>query len=295
METSEKIPTFLEQSGWWLSSIQTRKRDPIKPSSAAQFKSHLNTLLPKIGAVPLNEVNNKTLRELVPKLAGSPKTIQCLLGTVKSVVASAQDDDGQSIYKIKWNNSFIDCPDVGRQKTPMFTSEQIADIISKGNSEAILYKLAAGSGLRIGELLALEPRHFSGRTLKIEQSLWGNIVQTPKTQNGFREVDLPVSLADQLKDYLQSHATGFIFEEPHNYSGALIKLHGILESLQIPQTGFHAFRRFRKTHLGKTHVPRDLIKFWLGHGDEDVTDKYDKIENDLEFRLAEAERAGLGF
>jgi len=290
-----KTPTFQEQSDAWLTYSQNRKRDPIKPSSATQFRSHLRFLNARIGGLPLPEVNNRVLKELAPHIQGSPKTVQCYLATAKAVVASALDEDGQPIYKIKWNNTFIDVPAVLNQKTPMFTSEQIADIVAKGNGEAILYKCAAGSGLRIGELLALEPRHFKNRTLKIEQSQWGNLIQSPKTRNGYRDVDLPSPLAEELSENLRGRETGFIFQEPRSYGGSLLKLHNILSDLKIPQTGFHAFRRFRKTHLGKSHVPRDLVKYWLGHADSDVTDSYDKIEQDLEFRLAEAERAGLGF
>jgi integrase len=295
MDSGIKIPTFEEQSQFWLHELQFRKRSPAKISSIAQFKSHIAWLVPQIGAVPLSEITNRLLKELVPKITGSPKTIQCYLSTVKAVVASALDEDGQPQYPRKWNSDFIDVPNVIDQKTPMFSSEQIADMLKIAGTGSLLYKTAAGSGLRIGELLALEPRHFKRRTVKVEQSLWGNLIQTPKTQNGYREVDLPTCLAEELQENLRGRETGFIFEEPHTYGGVLTKLHDVLEKAHIDRSGFHAFRRFRKTHLGKSHVPRDLIKYWLGHADSDVTDSYDKIEQDVEFRLAEAERAGLGF
>lgn len=294
METS-KIPTFAEQSETWLTYSQNRKRDPIKPSSATQFKSHLKFLNARIGQLPLSEVNNRVLKELAPKIQGSPKTVQCYLATAKAVVGSALDDDGQSIYKVKWNNSFIDVPAVTNQKTPMFSSEQIAEIIERGNGEKLLYRLAAGSGLRIGELLALEPRHFKYRTLTIEQSQWGNLIQPPKTQNGHRQVDLCPSLSEQLSEHLRDRETGFIFEEPRTYGGMLIKLHAILSDLKIPQTGFHAFRRYRITHLRKQNVSENLIRYWAGHAGRSITDGYDKVSIDNEFRLSEADRVGLGF
>jgi integrase len=290
---SMETPSFSQQADYWLKNIQTRARNPVKPSTVAQFKSHLKWLNPRIGEVLISEINNKTLRGLVPHLDRSPQTILCYLGTVKAVIASALDDDGQPLYKREWNHEFIDLPEIGKQKTPMFSGEEIAAIVGKGNGSALLYKLAGGSGARIGELLALEPRHFDGRTLKIEQSKWQAIIQSPKTSNGYRQIDLASSLAGQLQEYVQKCTTPFLFN--FSYSDALLKLHAILEELKIEKTGFHAFRRFRKTHLGKNHVGRDLIKYWLGHGAEDVTDLYDHIGNDTEFRLAETERVGLGF
>ena len=287
--------TFNEQSERWMHEMQTRKRNPIKPSSAAAFRSHLNWLQPRIGKMELSEVTNRTLKELVPHIVGSPKTVSCYLATVKAVVASALDENGEPLYKRDWNSDFIDAPTVGKQKTPTFSGEQIADIVARGNGTGFLYRLSAGTGLRIGELLALEPRHFRGRTITVEQSQWNGTIQTPKTVNGFREVDLSAGLSNELQAWIGGRSHGFIFEKPRTYGDALQKLHGILDGLKIEQTGFHAFRRFRKTHLGKMRVPRDLTKYWLGHADSDVTDSYDKIETDVEFRLAEAERAGLGF
>ncbi len=37
---------------------------------------------------------------------------------------------------------------------------------------------------------------------------------------------------------------------------------------------FHSFRRFRVMHMRKSRVPWDLEKFWIGHANKDVTDKY---------------------
>ena len=62
-----------------------------------------------------------------------------------------------------------------------------------------------------------------------------------------------------------------------------------------PKLGFHAFRRFRVTHLRKNMVPEDLIKFWIGHAPKTVTDEYSKVKNDVEFRKDVAEKIGLGF
>jgi hypothetical protein len=57
-----------------------------------------------------------------------------------------------------------------------------------------------------------------------------------------------------------------------------------------------AFRRFRNTHLRNfTSTPPSLIKFWLAHAGQDMSDPYDKAKNDVQFRKAVAERAGLGF
>ena len=62
-----------------------------------------------------------------------------------------------------------------------------------------------------------------------------------------------------------------------------------------PKAGFHAFRRFRTTWLRKNRTPEDLIRYWLGHADETVTDGYSKLREDVEYRKEVAEKVGLGF
>jgi integrase len=72
-------------------------------------------------------------------------------------------------------------------------------------------------------------------------------------------------------------------------------LHPILKELGVEQTGFHAMRRFRTTWLRKRQAPEDLIKFWLGHAKQSITDSYSKLADDEEFRKEVAEKIETGF
>ena len=60
--------------------------------------------------------------------------------------------------------------------------------------------------------------------------------------------------------------------------------------------GFHCFRRFRTSQLRKNRVPWDLEKFWIGHANRDITDKYaEQLKEDVEYRREWAEKVELGF
>ena len=62
------------------------------------------------------------------------------------------------------------------------------------------------------------------------------------------------------------------------------------------KVGFHAFRRFRTETLRRARVPEDLIRLWLGHSKQSVTDLYASgLERDEAWRREWCERAGLGF
>ena len=68
-----------------------------------------------------------------------------------------------------------------------------------------------------------------------------------------------------------------------------------LKKLGQPKAGFHAFRRFRTTWLRKNRTPEDLIRFWLGHAHETVTDGYSNLREDVQYRREMADKTGLGF
>jgi integrase len=291
----------------------TRKRKPVKPATIRGWESYLDkNLNPLIRDTPLGNVNNSTLKRVVTHLseAGlSPKTIRNIVQTLTTVVASAVTEDGEQIYPRKWNYEFADAPVADRQHTPMFSAEDVAKVIAGAKGQAqMIFMLLAASGLRVGELVGLEVKHFNGNTLTVKQSVWEGHVQAPKTKNANRQVDLHPSVSDCLRTSIGGRKEGFIFQSdngtPLHTSNFLRRhLHPLLEQLGIEKQGFHGFRRFRVTHLESTSVPPALVKFWTGHANASdgevvrstVTDKYVKMAKDTKFRAEVAERIGLGF
>jgi integrase len=237
----------------------------------------------------------------------SPKTVNTYSQIAKSVVASAVNEEGEQLFPRKWNHEFVDMPvvDKSKQNTPHFTGEVITGILasSKGYKQ-MFCALLAGTGLRAGEALGLEVgKHISTdfKTLYIRQKVRrGKLEHFLKTEGGRRDVDLSPNLADLLKKYVGERTSGFLF---HNKNGNSLSqtnllrrgLHPALKKLGQPKAGFHAFRRFRTTWLRKNRTPEDLIRFWLGHADETVTDGYSKLREDVQYRREVADKTGLGF
>jgi len=220
------------------------------------------------------------------------------------VKASAVDQNGDELYPMKWNAEFIDAPvvDSRTQRTPTLTSEEVTKIVAAAKVEMrTLFVLAAATGARFGELLGAEIRHFDGRSIKVEQSVWRSDAQAPKTQNAYRTVDLHPDAAKLLSDFVGERKRGYIFStskgKPLGQSNILRRsLHPILKKLGIKRCGFHAFRRFRNTYLRNyTSCPNGLRNFWLGWSGTDMSDHYDKIREDAAFRREVAERVGIGF
>jgi integrase len=299
--------TFRMFAKQWIEGCEQRKLKPIKASVAQGWRSILrNHLNPLIGELSLSEVANRTMRSVVERLAKkrlSPKTIANVLLVIKLVKASAVDEDGNELCPTKWNSRFIDAPSVDptKQHKPSFTAEQVTAIVAAATARmqmaAILF---AATGLRAGELLGLEIRHFDGTSLTINQALWHARVQSPKTQNAFRVVDLHPDVATLLKEFIGDRKKGFIFQsssgKPLSQVNLLRReLHPLLAALGISMRGFHAFRRFRNTFLRQSHCPDGILKFWMGHAEGDMSDRYDRSREDVQYRKDVATAMGLGF
>jgi hypothetical protein len=113
-------------------------------------------------------------------------------------------------------------------------------------------------------------------------------------------VDLHPKVAAMLKDFIGERKGGILFGsktgKPLSQSNLLRRsLHPVLAKLNQPKCGAHAFRCFRLTWLRKNDVPKDLERFWMGHEDEEIGDRYSKLKQDVEFRQAVAKKIGLGF
>jgi len=303
--------TFRQQAAWWINHVQQRKRKPIAPATVESWQGCLDVwILPNLGDFPLATVGNLALKGLVEKMveAGlSPKTVNTYSQVVKSVVASAVNEEGEQLFHRKWNHEFVDMPvvDKSKQNTPHFTSEVIAGILksTKGYKQ-MFCALLSGTGLRAGEAIGLEiDKHISAdfRTLYIRQKVRRTKLELfLKTDAGRRDVDLCPGLAALLKAYVGDRTSGFLFQ---NWKGSFLSqtnllrrgLHPALEKLMQPKAGFHAFRRYRLTWLRKNRVHADLERFWMGHENETVGDGYSKMKEDVAFRLEQAETVGLGF
>jgi integrase len=303
--------TFGSQSAAWLEGLAQRKRRPVAPSTLATFARHVRRLLPLVGAdTPLVDITNKTLKDLVGKLVAedlAPKTVGELVATVKKVVASAVNDEGEQLFPRAWNHGFIDLPQITKQAQPCATKDDVERAIKNSTShqEQLLYAVLSGAGLRIAEALSI---HVSGNdvqtrwdattaTITVRSSIYNGAEQhRVKTQAGNRVVDLDPRLNTAIIKFVaeQNIQQGaFLFQSTSSRAMHLRTATARLKKHGIP--GFHAMRRHRITRLRELGTPEDIVRFWSGHSGQGITDRYSKLADNIELRKEWALRAGLGF
>ena len=310
INTNENFPatttpgtSFQEQANVWITNVQKRKRKPVKPATIFGWRHALDKwILPNIGEKPLAEVSNGVLKELIATMQEglAPKTIVNYCQVVKMVVASAVNKDGDQIYPRVWNHDFCELPIVHKeqQHRPTVTQPELNQILAESNGRySVMFALLAGTGLRIGEALALKDTSLSPdcRMIYVRRSIWHGNEQDPKTPSAIREVDVPEPLAALLRKYVAGKSGCYLFATRSGRPMAQRNLHRALHETGI-RVGFHAFRRFRTETLRRARVPGDLERLWLGHTQKTITDLYAAgLQQDREWRREWVERAGLGF
>jgi integrase len=240
----------------------------------------------------------------------SARTVNKYVEYIGQVVASLKDGrTGEPIHPRKWDSSVMDLPVVNskRQRRPALRLDAVNTLVSKSEGdEQALYVLLAATGMRISEALTLETKHFvnDGRTIQVCQQVdreRPRIVQYLKTDAGSREVDLSTQVAEYLRSFINGK-DGLLFETRNGTPYLHSSLHERwltprLDAMKIDEKGmgFHAFRRFRKTWLRGERCQEDINNFWMGHQPETMSELYSRMEFELERRLGEAEKIGVGF
>jgi integrase len=299
--------TFREQGEMWLKSLANRKRNPLEQTTIDNRRYALDKwIYPFFDGRLLADISNRAMKDFVEHISKlAPATIRDYTNIVKGVVASAINEDAEELFPRKWNEEYIDAPIVEDQRQPSTNSASVGAIVSSATGQfRMLYALLAGAGpLRVGEALGLDVRQISEdcRTLTINQKAKsGEIQPYLKTKNGLREIDLCTSLAAMLKAHIGNRTSGLVFhsETGHQLLQSNIlrrNFHPILAELKHVKGGFNIFRRFRITHVRKSDCPDALKHFWSGHAQAHVSERYEKLLTERDYRLEWAERVGTGF
>ena len=181
-----------------------------------------------------------------------------------------------------------------KRKDVEILSETEIEIIKKylkNSTFELLFLLDLATGLRQGELLALDWEHIDleNKTIKIEKSVKEvyvyddentkhieTIFQTPKTANSFRTVFLPNVIIDVLTKIKNKHGLLFIDNEGHPLKGKNVstKWAKILKECNIPHKKFHSIRHTYASMLLQKGVDIETVAELMGHSAISITQIY---------------------
>lgn len=161
----------------------------------------------------------------------------------------------------------------------------------KNTDFELLFLLDLATGLRQGELLALDWKHINleDNTLKVERSVkevyvYDNentkhietIFQTPKTLNSFRTVPIPSTMIDILSKI--KNKKGLLFSDsngnPLKGKNVSAKWTKILKECNIPHKKFHSIRHTYASMLLSKGVDIETVAELMGHSAISITQIY---------------------
>ena len=173
-----------------------------------------------------------------------------------------------------------------------------------GKGERVLYRTAAMTGLRRGELLALRWRDvdWSNGLIRVRRNYVRGEFGTPKSLRSSRAVPLADIVASELERLLQrSEFAGdddLVFSHP--LLGTVLDASRLRKRFQKAAEGaglrpvrFHDLRHTFGTRMAAAGAPMRAIQEWMGHRDSRTTSLYADYAPDASQGAAWAARAFL--
>jgi integrase len=254
-----------------------------KPSNQDLMRYHLKVyLLPKWGKTPVELIAAEAVNEWV----GAPELAHLSPATVKGIMNTLQLALGK-----RFGKGAISYPSKGEVEDDprCYLAEEVQQIVEAAKGQyKVLFKLAAETGARAGELYALtvDDLLFQHNVIRINKSMYRQRVGSPKTKNATRWVNVKPYVMEMLKAHLNGRTEGLIFQTkrktPLVNCGVLNKhLHPLLRTLGLERGGMHGFRHHRVSTLVMAGTTIEVIKKWIGHGSEEMIRRYTHLRPDF--------------
>lgn len=292
---------------WFKNWLFDFKANEVKASTIQRYdviyRNHIENS--EIAGIKLKDLNSITMQNYynnLIKIEKTPNTIKMVNKAIKSCLK----------YAKKINYIVENCCDnvilpkiihTGEDKVEVFTVEEqkrFMEVI-KDHKHRVEFLLTLGTGLRIGELIALRWNDidFKNGNLKVNKSIWRGYVTidgkrkyvmqetTPKTPSSIRGVAIPNKILEELKihkakqdevrekykeiyndkDYVFANIIG-----EHMLSDTLSK--SFVKALKdngFKHLKFHALRHTYATRLFEKGVQLKTVQKLLGHSSIEIT------------------------
>jgi len=270
-----RIATVEEFAERWKVEVLSQRKD----STIAAAHSHLrNQILPHLGKMRLNELNAENQQMFVTRLTGtiSRKMLLNVLGTLSSMLKTARSW-GYTCEGLKFGDLVLPEKDVTKEAAH-FEPCTAAKIINMAEGQfRVMFATAAMTGVRPGELLALQSRDFDfeRNLLTIRRRAWRRKIATPKTKPSQAVLPIPDALAQMVREHIKTLKSEWLFVTKrgnlfHSDKVVKLRLWPILDKLGIPRCGLHAFRHTHSTMLLDIANPKQHQE-QMRHADPRVT------------------------
>ena len=232
-------------------------------------------IIPEIGGIPLNKLTQNDLQQFYAKLKVSGRLIrveQYGPGLSDRMVRACHASCRSALQKAVEEGLIRINPAIGCKLPPkkngemnILTQEEMQRFLIQAKQDGyyVLFLLELGTGLRLGEILALQwdGLNFETGELRITKSvnfIKGELhITDPKTKSSIRVIVLPGSLLEILKNYKATVNSRWMFPSPVKEDCPLTpnfvrrRMQQTLERAQCKKVRFHDLRHPYVKHTTK--------------------------------------------
>ncbi len=277
----------------WLEVMRAK----IRPRTWKRYEQYVRVhLLPMLGGVVLAKLNAQQLQSLYAarlKAGSSQTTVHHLHMLIHKAL-----DAAVRLELVPRNVSdLVDPPRMAHHEMEVLSPDQTRTLIeaAAGDRFEALYLLAVTTGMRLGELLALQwcDVDLDAGALQVRASLYYSggafVFSEPKTAKSRRRVMLPKLAAEALRrnrtrQLAERLALGLAWQSkvdlvfPSTVGGPMNPSHmlrrefaGLLRQAGLPRIRFHDLRHTAATLLFAQRINPKVVSEMLGHSDIAIT------------------------
>jgi len=288
--------TFIEYLEVWLEGLP---QTDMKPRTISDYRNETRRYIkPHLGDVKLTKLTPLHLERLYRTLMAeggqngrplSPKTVLRVHRVIRKAIGDAERKGilQRNVARL------ADKPSIAQLDTerPAWTPDELRTFLdaAKGDELFALYRLAALTGMRRGELCGLrwEDVDFTGQTVRVRKALaminGTPSVATPKSRRSRRVIDIDERTTQILHEHRERqleaaefvgagwHETGYVFttvigthQHPDNVSKRFVAL---VRSVNVTYLTLHGLRHTHATHLLAMGKNPRMVSERLGHAD----------------------------
>lgn len=291
---SQNSTLLFEQYGdeWFAHKL----RNGLEPSSAERYETILRKYLkPFFGHIKMKDLEKHHLRSYIKELQSegiASSAINYSTTVFKSIMKQAEIEDIVAPSGIR----SVPSPK-HKSKDPRFWDyKQMGFFLNaaKGNKHYDLWKFTLYTGLRAGEVAALQwdavhldkkfnngfegyievRRTYDQKTLQVKET----------TKNGDKRIIPLLPEAREVLERLRGSVGKFVFgngANPMDSSHFNRQLQTALKKIQIPMISFHGLRHSFCSYLDSTGMPRRIVSEIIGHRDLNTTNRYSHVSNQM--------------
>lgn len=286
----------------WADTWYEGHKDSISKTTQQSYKYTLATLKEKIGDRPVNTIKAMDIEDLLRDLRKEGKS--------DSYVAKARGMLFQIMNKAEANELIrrnpVACAEKMRANKPMeakeaFTAEEVKKLMQElphdkyGDS----IRLMLGTGIRMQELLALEPRLIEedGSVIHIRQAVKtvsGKVeIGPPKSRDSLRDVPIPEGMRSMVMSLRATEDT-YIFQSPNkeqpfdpkHYRDKFKQYISDVAGVRVLTP--HSCRHTYVSQMQALGVDLATIQSMVGHADLDMTQHYLHVQSPIKQKAVEA-------